>query len=258
MPTICEYGISGNAFDFHKYDKECSKQSNVFNRKQLTTSRDKEDVTLVGYPRVEYIPNKALMSSYEFNNYVVSNIIDMDDPQVPDSIKENIEFKLDISDSKASKLHYQLKRNETRAQEQKKLREEIIDKEKLDGTYDTRIDKNVLIFYIDNLSRAHFFRKLPKLAKWLEQFMDNETENLKAYQFFRYYSAYYNTRPTNAALYYGEITEVNDTSQNVFNSYAENGYITGFFKDSCEASATDYTNYRMEGFNWDHRGTSLT
>lgn len=91
---------------------------------------------------------------------------------------------------------------------------------------------NVLILYFDNLSRAHFFRKLPKTAEWISEFVDNQQSQYSTFQYFRYHSAYYNTLYSNDGMYLGEVGPLNDTTQNVFDSYSQNGYITGFFKDS--------------------------
>jgi hypothetical protein len=216
--------------------------------------QERENITLIGYPRTEQFDEYVKINQQAYRDEVRGSVIDMNDPNVPDEIKEKIEFVVDISNPQEHKLNVELKPNVERAKEQKKLREKIIEKEKHDGTYNSRIDKNVLILYIDNLSRAHFYRKMPKTAEWLGKYVDNESSEYKTYQYFRYHSAYYNTLYSNAAMYYGQTEHVDKTSSNFFDSYSKNGYITGFFKDSCETTATSIHDLDPHTHKWDHFG----
>ena len=93
----------------------------------------------------------------------------MDDPEVSQNIKDNIEFVLDVSNSDSHILHVELKKNKTRADEAKKLRQKILEEDKAKGNKH-RIDKDVLIIYIDNISRPHFHRKMKNLNKWLSKY----------------------------------------------------------------------------------------
>ena len=102
---------------------------------------------------------------------IADDFIDMDDPEVPQHVKDNIEFVLDVSNSNAHILHVELKKNQTRADEAKLLRQNVLDSDRQTGNVD-RIDKDVLVFYIDNISRPNFHRKLKKLSKWLDEFAD--------------------------------------------------------------------------------------
>ena len=117
---------------------------------------------------------------------------------------------------------------------------------------------NVLILYFDNLSRAHFFRKLPKTAEWISKFVDNQQSQYSTFQYFRYHSAYYNTLYSNDGMYLGEVGPLNDTTQNVFDSYSQNGYITGFFKDSWEAHSYSIKAENPTLHRWDHMGGGVT
>lgn len=220
--------------------------------------QNKTDLRIVGYPRTENYPDHIRANKTLYRPYLREHIIDMEDETIPKEVRDNIEFTVNISDPEEHVLNIELKPNKTRAEEQKKLREEIINKEKEDGTYDSRIDKNVLVLYIDNLSRTHFYRKMPKTAEWLSQFVDNPESDFTTYQYFRYHSVYYNTVFSNNALYYGEIEHVKDTSQNVFDSYSRNGYITGHFKDSCETMSNSITDPDMNLHHWDHLGGGIS
>jgi hypothetical protein len=158
----------------------------------------------------------------------------MDDPDIPQRWKDNAEYIIDVSDPENHKLSITLKANETRSQEQRKLRDKIISEEKANGTYKNRIDKNQLIIYLDNVSRQHFIRKMPITTEWLSQFVDNDKSEYSTYQFFRYHTIFFSTSYSNSAIYYGVTREVDDGVNNMMEEYARNGYITGFAPDTCK------------------------
>ena len=220
--------------------------------------RRRDGVKKLGYPRVENIDPVVAEDQDLYRPYVHRNIFDMDDPTVPQEVKDNAEFVVDVSDPQHSTLNMQVVRNEARAAQQKALRDQIIQQEIAEGTYGERMDKNVFLLYIDNLSRAHFMRKMPKTAQWLEQFVDNPESDYTTYQYFKYHSVYYNTLYSNDALYFGQVEDVTNPGESVFNSYSENGYMTGFFKDSCETHSNSFHEPSMQGINrWDHFGGTI-
>jgi hypothetical protein len=259
IPTMCELGIRDNWLDFSKFSPQCVNTKTFLKTSSLPKGlKDRKNVTHIGYPRVEDWDEYIKINQETYRTEVRERLIDMDDPKVPQEIKDKTEFVVDMSNPEHHKLEMTLKPNIKRAEEQRKLRKEIIDKEKEDGTYGSRVDKNMLVIYIDNISRAHFFRKMPKTAEWLSQYVDNEDSDYKTYQYFRYHSSYYNTLYSNAGLYYGQVKHVDDTSKNVFDSYSKNGYVTGFFKDSCETNAVSVHDLEPHTHRWDHFGGEVT
>jgi hypothetical protein len=259
IPTFCELGIRNNWFDFSRFTSPCNKKKTFLDTSKLPLPLQKNpNLKRVGFPRIENFPDHVKVNQTLYRQHLRERIVDMDDPTLSSRIKNNIEYVVDMSNPEHHKLNIELKPNMTRAKEQQKLREKIIQQEKLDGTYANRIDKNMLIIYIDNLSRAHFYRKMPLTAKWLEQFIDNQDGDYSTYQFFRYHSVYYNTLYSNDAMYYGEVEDVDDTRNNVFDSYSKNGYVTGFFKDSCETNANSIHDPNPHLHKWDHFGGEIT
>ena len=199
---------------------------------QVHSSRNTDEITLIGFPRVEKYIQENGNSKLAYVEYVRANIIDMHDPDVPQYVKDNIETIIDVSDPNNNMISTTIKPNHERAEQQRKLRSKIIEQEKLDGTYNTRVDKNVLIIYIDNVSRSHFFRRMPKTIAFLEQFYSNEDSEFDIAQFFRYHSSYFNTLRSNNALFYGQNEFITDPETSVFDAFAQNGYMTGYFKDA--------------------------
>lgn len=258
IPTLCELGTRSNWFDFAKFDSKCESKSMLLNNEMLPQDlRYKPGSTRIGFPRVEKLPTTLRVNQTMYKDYVRDQLIDMNDKEVSQEVKDSVEFVVDISDPNNHKLELTLKPNSTRAAEQKELREQVVSKEKQEGTYQNRVDKNVLILYIDNLSRAHFNRKMPKTAEWLSQYVDNQESEYSTYQYFRYHSVYYNTLFSNNAMYFGAVKHVEDTSENVFDSFSKNGYMTGFFKDSCETISNSIHDQNLRMHSWDHFGGTV-
>ena len=102
-------------------------KNNVFENSQTS----KADIKRVGYPRTEHMPNDAKIKLKSFVRFVKQNVIDMDDPSVPQSIKDNIEYVVDITESDSDRLTIDVKRNETRCNELKEIRQKVLEEDKL-------------------------------------------------------------------------------------------------------------------------------
>src|SRR4051812_48185615 len=48
--------------------------------------------------------------------------------------------------------------------------------------------KNVLMIFVDTLSRANSFRNLPKTMEWFDKFSEEKDENFESFQFFKYHA----------------------------------------------------------------------
>ena len=77
----------------------------------------------------------------------------------PNISKPEIEV---ILDDKGGKILISIEKNETLVEERRKLRN------------NNSIYKNVLVIFIDTLSRPHFYRKFPKTAEFLKKFTSYE------------------------------------------------------------------------------------
>jgi hypothetical protein len=263
IPTFCEFNERNHFFNINAITSECSTKMMLFDYEMLinSTFANKTDFEYLGFPRTEDYSNLLKTDKAQYRDYVKSHMIDMNDTEVPQETKDSVEFLLDLTNPLESKLTVNITQNVTLAQSQKKLRGDIIKAEKAKDTYKSRVDTNILILYFDNLSRAHFYRKMPKTAAWLGKFTDDK-QDLTVNQFFRYHSVYYNTLWSNNGMYYGETGDLKNTSSNVFDFYRENGYITGFSKDACEMTSNSYdSDESVDSMNihkWDHHASSFT
>ena len=183
----------------------------------------------------------------------------MDDPDIPQNVKDNIEFTIDMTNSEAHKVKIDLKRNNTRVSEVKKIREKVLKKDREAGKQ--RIDKDVLVFYLDNVSRAHFHRKLKNLTHWIENITEGDDAHYEVYEYFRYHAKAHWTNPNLISMYYGEQGELYNESSNVFQIFSENGYMTGYFADLWEAESLDFGNTNNFGkpfYSYDHFAIGLS
>ena len=122
-------------------------------------------------------------------------------------------------------LHY----NETLSQEKKKL-------ENKSNPY----AENIMVLYLDSISRVNSLRKLKKTTKFFEKFISykggfNEktpTEIFHSFQFFKYYSFDAQTVGNYPRMFYGASGKViNKTRLSKYLN--ENGYITAYANDHC-------------------------
>lgn len=157
-PKTCYYEIFHGTFDFSRiFGETCENTPNNNPRNTLDYINDKNS-KIIGFPRTEnftFFPE----SKYKIiQKTVASKIINMEDPQISDDVKKNIEVTINYHKN-PPEVNIDLKVDESLIKERAKLFEK--NKEKV-------LVKNILYLFIDSLSRTNFRRKLPKLYRWLE------------------------------------------------------------------------------------------
>ena len=150
------------------------------------------------------------------------------------------------------KILFHIRKNMTIVKE----REKIINENK-----DKLIYKNILVIFLDTLSRVHFYRKFPKTISFLEQFSKFEPDPLKKkmtiFQYFKYHSLNSFTDPNLKAAYYG--TNVDGKGIHFANFFQNNGYIIGRVNTICEKESV-FNKKNPSAYKpaiWDHEGISL-
>ena len=149
------------------------------------------------------------------------------------------------------KIKYKIKKNKTLIREREKY---IKKNNKLQY-------KNILILFLDTLSRVHFFRKFSKTIHFLEQFSKYEPnpskKNMTVFQYFKYHSINSFTDPNLKAAYYGARSK--GKGIHFANYFKNNGYIIGRVNTFCEKESV-FDKKRPSSFKpamWDHEGLSL-
>ncbi len=221
-----------------------------FNKKSTAVqylSKDLKKSNYLGYPYTNRIPVKNVFDNFFFHNFVPKHMINM---ETFIETKENPrpEITVKFNDKGIGKIEINLQKNETLSLDRKKL-------ENPNSKY-----KNILIIYIDSISRSKFLLSLKKLSKFIEKFMTLKEENFSSYQFFKYQSLGTYTHINVQPMFYGN--SMNSTLGIDFAKYAkENGYITGQSNNHCAHTLFNdekkYGTKNVESTFWDHENFAL-
>ena len=230
IPNYWELKLREGLLDFNKLVEGCGKRTMTFKAEYLSDQiKDKDKLKRVGFPRFNDLTNEEKYSQKAINEYFTRNVIDMDDPSVPQSIKDNVEFVVDMTDPTSHKLSVDVKRNETRVEELKKKRKQVLQEDAANNN--KRINKNVLTIAFDNLSRAHFHRKFKRVTKFLNNISESDNSEYEIFEYFRFHSIGMNSFINRNAMYYGTTTTLKSDKNNVYKHFSENGFITGVISD---------------------------
>ena len=204
-----------------------------------------------------------------YNPNIFGSIVDRGNESFEDFINENVilldlykknktfyynntkrpEIEVHLDEDKG-KILFNIRKNRTLIKERKKY----INQSNI-------IYKNVLVMFIDTLSRAHFFRKFPKTTVFLNQFSKYEQnylkKNMTIFQFFKFHSLRTYTDPNLKAALYG--AKSNGEGIHFVNYFKNNGYIVGRIHAFCEKeNIFNNKNYSLYNHGiWDHEGLSL-
>ena len=167
FPSRCPYPVFKNILDYTKFvGKECKKFGIDAKQKILKLSNSPNDsVNHIGYP----LTNKDPICNLDFidteniiEKFFLKNLVDMENKGVLNKFyKDKIpEVEVDFSKSIYGEMNINLNFNKT-------LSEERIILEKKTTPY----SNNIIILYIDSVSRVNSLRQLKKTLKFFEQFM---------------------------------------------------------------------------------------
>ena len=220
-----------------------------FNQKSISVqylSKELKKSNYLGYPYTNRIPVKNVFDNFFFHNFVPQHMINMETfKETKDNPRPEITVK--FNEKGVGKIEINLQKNETLSLERKKL-------ENPKSKY-----KNILIIYIDAISRARFLLALKKLSQFIEKFMTFKEENFSSYQFFKYQALGTYTQINAQPMFYGN--SMNESGID-FAIYAkENGYITGQSNDHCAHTLfNDEKQYGTKNVTtvfWDHENFAL-
>jgi hypothetical protein len=226
-PKRCLNKMITGKEDLSKFTKiNCKKQDS--NQYKVLTSflpPKLKNATNLGFP------NTAKMNTLEdivystFHYRIFENFIDLDN--ITEKQKNDYpEVTLHFNSKKEGKVNIEIKPNETLIQERRKLYEENKDKIKFD---------NILILYIDSISREQMFRSLPKTMEFIEKYYiknKKKEKEFNTYQFLKYQNFAALTRVNAFPMFYG--TSFSENNRNFFAKYyKQNGFIAAQTNDYC-------------------------
>ena len=234
IPKYCPYKIGKYLVDINRFSPlDCSKNDSNSREKILITSKSpfiSNNTLHIGFPLInkdeKFFPD---MNFSVFRNYIYENYIDMNNSTLIGLLKEKKpEISVDFSKNKSGKMNIHLNFNKTLSDERKKL-------EGLSIPY----SKNIIVFYIDSVSRAYSIRKLKKTLKFFEKFISFKgnnnpkfpKENYHSFQFFKYHSHQFYTAGNYPILFYGN--HRNESNKYITLYLKRNGYVTSYTADTC-------------------------
>jgi hypothetical protein len=253
IPDTCFLYYTSNFFDVSAWTNfECSTNHDELEYTGLRHFSNKTNSSVLGYPRTEswsFFPRSTLKNwTWEIYN----SVIDME--TATEEKKKDIEVYVNFTTQPHPKVHIEIKKNQTLIDERAKNWDS--------KGKDNAIFKNILMIYIDSLSRNHFRRKLKKTYAFLEQYYNNTEGNFSTYQFFKLHALNYYTYANMIPGYFGEfkLTLKNGVDKGTYFLWdaKDTGYITGQSYDVCSRETFDleptwdvYLNYT----NYDHEFT---
>ena len=234
IPKLCLYKIGKFFLDRNKITSlDCNKQSLNSRKKLLEFSNSpyiNENTSHIGYPLINKEEKLFLNKNYySLKSYISENLINMNNFSLLQSLStKKPEISIDFSKNTIGQININLNFNETLSRERRKL-------ENLNNPF----SKNILILYIDSVSRAYSIRQLKKTLKFFEKFMSYKgnynkmfpSENFHSFQFFKYHSFKHFTTGNYPILFYGN--HRNKRNKYITLHLKKNGYITGYSADNC-------------------------
>ena len=145
------------------------------------------------------------------------------------SLNDSIpEVSFDFTKNKIGDININLNFNQTLSDERLKLESNT-----------QPYSNNILIVFIDSVSKANSQRQLKKIMKFFEKFMPYKgnnnprfpSQNFHSFQFFKYHAHEFHTRGNYPVLFYGRYK--NEIDKYITYYLKKNGYVTAYSSDSC-------------------------
>ena len=251
-PKSCTYKIFKYIQDLTKlYNIDCSisyknNKDNIF--KQSNSPFIYNNSKKIGFP----LTNKGIIGRLDgvddsiLTKYVLDNLFDIENNT--QNITE-YELLLDFSKTDLGEYIIDLKFNESLSKERKLL-------ENKNSPY----SDNIMVLFIDSVSRGNSIRQLIKTLNFFEKFISYDggfnpkypDNKFHSFQFFKYHSFKYHTSGNFPRLFYGNVIEAKNIVL-LTKYFKENGYITNYNSDSCQKDNTRTFHNLTELEVYDHQ-----
>ena len=244
QPKSCFYDLTNNWFDLSRIlnKNDCSKV-------QSLVPVLNEPADFVAYPKTQYF----LRSEKNFEVYQLNIMAQMKKVTEDQIHKEAYEVVLDQRNND-KKILINVFPNQTFIERSKNI---------LNNPNTTKpLARNILMVFIDSVSRQHFPRKMQKTYKWMENYYRNKTSPLETFQFFKYHTSAPHTVPNMMKIFYGAPYENASTSYPLSQKFKNLGYITGKSNNYCGSTFFDVSDRETELYDlnmesYDHENTAL-
>ena len=249
-PKNCLLNNLNEYFDLSYYiRKKCSiedKQEKEHQKfiKYLTIERELlslSNLTHFGVPQTVNNPFYTIQNKrtyFQLHKFFYRNIILMDlyninkEKYYNNTSKPEVEIFYDYK-KKTRTTKINLIKNETMS----KIRNEIANN--ITNTNFT-LYNNVMLIFLDCLSRKHFLRKMKKTSSFIEKFMKNDNNlGFNSFQFMKYQTFAPWTKPNIKPLFF---SSKNNKGKNIYivKYLKENGFVTGNSGNFCAKESTAF------------------
>ena len=231
FPKSCSYKIIAYTQDISKFwPKNCKNKNRNSKEKILKFSKSpyiNSNTLKFGFPLTNNdVGKKDGIDDTVLKEYTSKYLIDMD-KSLPLNL-DRPEYIVDFSKDPLGEVTINLNFNETLSKERKKLEINSIP-----------YSNNILLLYIDSVSRANALRKMKKTISFIDQFISyqgghnkkNPNENFHSFQFFKYHSHKYYTVGNFPILFYGNHRNASNKHINLY--LKRNGFVTCYAADNC-------------------------
>ncbi|ORZ04570.1 hypothetical protein BCR41DRAFT_389926 [Lobosporangium transversale] len=110
---------------------------------------------------------------------------------------------------------------------------------------------NVLVLFLDAVSRRNFYRKMAKTASVIASLDKTTQGGPQLHEFFRYHAVGFNTDANSRVVYTNYPEPQSPPAPPIWKDFHEAGYITSRVEDNCEDWSTQYTGVETSKY-FDH------
>ena len=259
----CYLRLFDGFFDMSRFLRPSCSAENIIDKEKdvLINSLSKDffgsKLNHFGYP-ITTVPDKYSMYKVkdlsDYQDLMTHSIIKMDvynEKNYPNEPYPEVELFFDENGHGNIKIN--VTKNETLSKERKKIAENK-----------HSLYNNVLLVYVDALSRNIFQRKMHKISKYIEPYMlynlDEKEKEYTTFQFMKYNTLKGLTIPNIKAMFYGIGLEESN-GVNLVKYFKEQGFVTGHTGTTCGKEIFSVNallqSQKLDYDSWDHENIAL-
>lgn len=229
----CLIDILGPILDFSRFIN-CKNRKEKEKHLLLDISNLKNTskiIKKIGYPITTYKKDEAKYALYNIDlyNYVINNLLDMDDINSLNKLTSNDKPEIILDYSKD--IYGELKIN-VHFKESLSIHRKLLEKNKESN--------NIIFLFFDNLSRVHFYRQYKQTSNFLKNFFKYEGFRTKlsnniyhAFEFLKYHKFKSYTLLNVIPMFSGVYFNKKNKMISILKDFKKNGYITCNIQDIC-------------------------
>jgi len=238
IPKTCWLFIFDGILDFSKMiGLDCKT-----NKENASVEEYYKNAKIIAFPETQLF-NFTQRSYRYLQKNVLENMIDISN--LDPNEQNEFEVVLDRSNMTSPQIKININKENLLIEQKQKILNSLYDNQPL-------VD-NVLIIFVDAISRPQFKQKLPLVYEWFEKYYENKTSTLESFQFFKYNSPIPNTQLSLGPILSGTHPNKRDiVNRLIYNHFKDKGFITAQGIDFCNALPFNYEHNDTNIFQWEN------